>query len=391
MNGRIITFTSLFPSAVQPTHGLFVRDRMRRVAAASGLEWGVVAPVPQVPRWLRRGVYAELQAMPEREELDGVPIEHPRYFHLPGFSTARQAARIAKAALPAVRRMAAGGPAVIDAHYVYPDGVAALDIAMAMDLPCIVTARGTDLNVLAGVPSVARQVRRVAGSAFALLAVSEPLRRRFVEVTGLPDDRVRLLRNGVDLERFHPGEVAPARAALGLPATGTLVLGVGRLERSKGFHLAAAALAGLPDARLVLVGDGAERHRLQRQAPGGRVILLGRLPPERVALAYRACDVLVLPSVREGWPNVVTEALASGLPVVATGVGGIPDILSEPIAGAVVPVGDVAALARALREVLQAAPSRAAVRAFATRYSWEQPVAALVDLMRAAVARGGGR
>jgi glycosyltransferase involved in cell wall biosynthesis len=386
MRGRVITFTNLFPSAHFPNHGLFVRDRMRRVIAKTGLAWTVVCPVPRVPKLLRRGDYARHAAMPERETLDGVEVWHPAYPHWPGFSTAAQAARMAKAALPIVRELTAGGErAVLDAHYVYPDGVAALRIGERLGLPVLVTARGTDLNVLAGMPAVARQIRATAPQAFARVAVSEPLRRRFAEVAGVADDAVLLVRNGVDLERFRPVDPARARAELGLPAHGALVLGVGRLVRSKGFHLLARALHELPDARGVLVGDGPERAALLREAPPERLLLLGAQPPDRVALAYSACDVLVLPSEREGWPNVVTEALASGLPVVATAVGSVPQMLAEPHVGAAIPVGDAAALLAELRRFLQSPPDRQKIRAFATRFSWEEPVAVLAGLLERAL------
>ena len=172
---------------------------------------------------------------------------------------------------------------------------------------------------------------------------------------------------------------AAARQALGLPPSGPLILGVGRLVRAKGFHLAVQALAALPQARLVLVGDGPERQALCQAS--SCVQCLGPLQPDRVALACQACDVLVLPSEREGWPNVVTEALGSGLPVVATAVGAVPQMLADPSAGACVPVGDGAALARELRRVLQSPPPRDKIRAFAARFSWDQPVQRLAELL----------
>ena len=197
------------------------------------------------------------------------------------------------------------------------------------------------------------------------------------------------MRNGVDLDRFRPGDPAAARRELGLPVTGRLLLGIGRLVAGKGFVLAAQALASLPDdVQLVLVGDGPERGPIEIAA-AGRVHCLGALPPDRVAIACRAADLLVLPSEREGWPNVVTEALASGLPVVATRVGGIPQILGEAPPswlGALVPPRDVPALAAALRTVLATPPDRAAVAAFAQRYGWDEPVAQLVAVFRSALA-----
>jgi teichuronic acid biosynthesis glycosyltransferase TuaC len=388
LTGQILTFTNLFPSSAAPTHGLFVQERMRRVIARTGMRWQVVAPVPWVPLGLRDATARAFAKLPERETVDCVVVHHPRYFHLPGLSLRAQARRMARGARDVVARLV-DDRTVLDAHYVYPDGVAALRLAQELKRPCVVTARGTDLTVLGERASVVAQLRALAGSAHALLAVSDDLRRRFVVAAGVPDTAVRLARNGVDLDRLAPGDVAAARAALGLPADRRLVLGVGRLVSNKGFHLAAAAVAALdPEtkATLVLVGDGPEAERIRAALPPDRLVMLGRRAPDDVALAFRACEVFVLPTEREGWPNVVTEALASGIPVVAHAVGGIPEILTDPAFGRLVTPGDSAALVSGIADFLRAPPTRDAVRAFARRYSFDDTVRMLADLFTAAVA-----
>jgi len=379
----LLTFTNLFPNAAMPTHGLFVRERMARVARELGWAWHVVAPAPVVPGPLRRGEFVRWAELPLVDDGSGVPVHHPRYRHWPGLSKGRQPDRMARAALPVVRAVANGMPWVVDAHYLYPDGVAAAAVARELGLPYVLTARGSDVNVLGRQPAIARRIRDAARDAHACFAVSEPLAEAFGALAGRP---VECLRNGVDLERFAPGDAAAARRALALPAAGPLLLGVGRLVPGKGFADAVAALDRLdPGVRLVLIGDGPERARLAA-AGGDRVLLLGTRPPEDVALAYQACDALVLPSRREGWPNVVTEALASGCPVVACAVGGIPDILGgDPAVGATVPVGDAGGLAGALARILAQGTDRAQVRRFATRYSWEEPVARMAQVLRAAL------
>ena len=383
MIDRIITFSNLFPSASRPTHGLFIQDRMRRVAKELGVDWKVVSPVATAPWPVRWGDYRLAAGMPESEEVSGVEVRHPRYFHLPKLSLARQARRMAKAALPAVKELSHGVRAVIDAHYVYPDGVAALMIAAKLNMPCVVTARGTDVNVLGDQPSVRAQIREHAPVAQGLFAVSSALRSRFVEVAGVRDDAVLLARNGVDLDRFSPGDRQVARQTLGLPSKGALVLGVGRLVHAKGFQLAAQAVKNIPGAALVLAGeDSGDGCRETIARSGCETHFLGALPPERVAVAYRACDVMVLPSQREGWPNVVTEALSSGLPVVASPVGGIPEILTDEAFGALVSRDDADALALAIRGFIDHPPAPEAIRAFAARYSWEDPVAFLVGEFR---------
>ena len=382
MTGQILTFTNLFPSAVRPDHGRFVQDRMQRVAVAAGLDWQVVCPVPRVPWLLRRRADRALAAMPPRELVDGVPVHNVHYLHLPGMSRARQAARVARACMPVVRELSRGRPTVLDAHYLYPDGVAALHIARALQLPCVVTARGSDVNVLAEIPVIREQVRSTMHDAARLFAVSSALSGRFADVLG-NGSRVETVRNGVDLELYRPGDRAAARRALGLPGDRQVVLGVGRLVEGKGFHHAAAALAGLGgDAVLALVGDGPERERIAGLLAPQRLCLLGARPRDQVILAYQASDLLVLPTYREGWPNVVTEALACGLSVVASAVGGIPEILADDRVGALVPPGDTEALQVALQRFLAAPPDPRLARALAEGYSWDDTVQRLSALFR---------
>jgi len=391
MSAGVLTFSNLFPSAVMPTHGLFVQQRMQRVAAAGGFAWQVVAPVPQVAWLLRAGHWRRWAAVPAQETVDGTTVHHPRYRHWPGLSLRGQADSMASGALPVVQQVCAGGRWLLDAHYLWPDGVAAATIAQQLGLPYALTARGSDLNVIANDHAIAARIAAAAQGAVLCAGVSRALCARFAALTGLDRTRIVEVRNGVDLERFRLGDAAAARQALGLPARGTLLLGVGRLVPGKGFDLAARALRALPaDVSLVLVGDGSERSRLG-ELGAGRVHCLGAQPPAMVALAYQACDLLVLPSEREGWPNVVTEALASGLRVVASAVGGIPEILGEPPPadgwlGALVPPRDQAALTAALQRVLAQPGDRARVRAFAQRYGWAEPVALLVAAFRTALA-----
>ena len=138
----------------------------------------------------------------------------------------------------------------------------------------------------------------------------------------------------------------------------------------------------------MIVGSGPERTRIATIAPPDRVHFLGARPPDEVATVYRASDVLVLPSEREGWPNVVTEALASGLPVVASAVGGVPDILTSPRAGSMVRVGDARALATEVERFLRAPRDPAAIRDFARRYGWEEPIQRIADRFRATLVPG---
>lgn len=396
---HLVTFSNLFPSSVMPGHGSFVYERMRRVAAASSCKWSVVAPVPEVIWPLRRGIYKLWADVPLHEqwpiELQGagdehgqrVNVYHPRFRHWPGMSQRRQADAVAAGAKSVVAELLAAGDGVLDAHYLWPDGVAAAKLAKELSVPFTLTARGTDVNVLAQDESLAPRIAEAASRAHACMAVSDALSKRFAAACKLPDSKVVTVRNGVDLERFTPGDAAVARRALGLPESGRIVVSVGRLVSGKGFDVAVRAVRELPDTTLVLVGDGPERSNLAALG-GDHVIFLGARPAAEVAIAYQAADIFVLPSHREGWPNVVTEALACGLPVVATPVGGIPQIMGgeqpEAYLGALVPVGDVAGFTAALQRVLDAGKHTSQVRAFAERYGWQEPIEQLVETFRRA-------
>jgi glycosyltransferase involved in cell wall biosynthesis len=274
---------------------------------------------------------------------------------------------------------------LIDAHYFYPDGVAAVLLGRSLGKPVVITARGTDVNLIPAYRVPRRLVNWAAARAAGLAAVSEALRERLIEL-GVPGSRVQVLRNGVDLELFAPQDRAIARRELGLDADRPIVLSVGSLIPVKAVDLVMRAVAALPKAILVVVGDGPDKPKLQRLAQElsleERVRFLGSMAQPRLASAYNAADVLVLASAREGFPNVLLEALACGTPVVAAAVGGAREIVREPAAGRLVNERTPAAIAAALCALLADPPPRAAVRAYAGRFAWGPTTAGQIRLFR---------
>jgi teichuronic acid biosynthesis glycosyltransferase TuaC len=256
----------------------------------------------------------------------------------------------------------------------------------------VITARGTDVNLLPEYRVPRRLVRWAAAQAAGIVTVSEALRGRLIEL-GVPGNRIEILRNGVDLELFAPQDRAAARRELGLDAAGPVVLSVGWLAPQKSFDLVIRAAAALPDTLLVIVGEGPEKAALQRLArdlqTGERVRFLGTMPQQRLATVYNAADVLVLASAREGLPNVVLEALACGTPVVATAVGGLPEIVRVGAAGRLVQERTPEAIAAALRDLLADPPGRAAVRACAERFGWGPTTAGQIRLFRSILSEHG--
>jgi len=378
---KVLTFSTLFPSSVRPGHGIFVETRLRELVKSGRVDSRVVAPVPWFPsmnpRW---GEYAKFAATPAREQRNGLDVRHPRYLLVPKVGMTSAPLTLALGARAAVRQLLDEGFDfdLIDAHYYYPDGVAAALLAKWFNKPLTITARGSDVNLI-GCHALPRYFMRWASQvASASIGVSQALVERMRQL-GLSSRRQLALRNGVDLTRFHAdGDRAAMRARLGLGGS-PLMLSVGNLVPLKGHDLVIEAVGLLRsqglDARLCIVGTGSVRAELESLTAQlgltGAVRFIGALPQVELADWYGAADMLVLASEREGWPNVLLESMACGTPVVATSVGGIPEIVAPPDSGRIVALRCAQGLADAARDLWKALPPRETVCAHARRFGWQ--------------------
>lgn len=384
---RTLLFSTLYPSSVRPGHGIFVESRLRQLLDSGEVQTSVIAPVP----WFfsthpRYGDYARMARTPLRETHHGVDVQHPRYFLPPKVGMSIAPFILAMGAKAAVQRLLDEGYDfdVIDAHYYYPDGVAAALLARHFNKPFIVTARGSDINLIASHKVPGRLMRWAADRASASIGVSRALTEAMGEM-GMPASRLMILSNGVDLDRFHIQSQTSARAVLGWPEGPTL-LSVGNLVENKGHHIAIEALVHLPGFRLVIAGEGPQRHSLEALASrikvSTRLRFLGRVDQDQLAKCYSAADILVLPSSREGWPNVLLESMACGTPVVATRVGGIPEIVTSVSAGRLMPGRTQADVVNAVADLWQRMPDRVTVRSHAQGCSWQSTTEAQIGLFR---------
>ena len=382
---RMLTLSSLYPSEARPRHGLFVENRLAKLVESGDIRARVIAPVPWFP--LTAGVfgeYARYAATPRAERRRGIDVAYPRYPMVPRVSTALQPALVASAMARSLSSARAEGFDfdLIDAHYFYPDGVAAATVAAAYRKPLIITARGSDINVIAQLPGPRRQMLQAARSASAIISVSAALKAKMVDL-GMDAERIFVLRNGVDTSVYAPVEQAQARAVLGL-THGPVVASVGNLVPGKGHDLAVQSIARLDDVVLLVVGDGPQRASLERLARelgiGSRVQFTGELLPQQMSTVYSAADLLVLASSNEGWPNVVLEAMACGAAVVAADVGGVREILTAGVGGTIVLERSAEAFAAAINDRLTRVGERAAVRAFASQFSWDEVVRQQTEL-----------
>jgi teichuronic acid biosynthesis glycosyltransferase TuaC len=385
---RVLTFTTLYPNAAKPNHGVFVENRLRQTRARHELHATVVAPVPFFPFTAEMfGAYARFARTPEHEERHSVQVYHPRYLSIPKIGMNVAASLLYRGGLTACRLHQLNKKTidVIDAHYFYPDGVAAAWLSKALGIPFVVTSRGTDLNVLANFPRVRRQILWAAEQAAAVITVSGALRQRAIEV-GIEAKKIGVLRNGVDLDEFTPQEREASRRQFG--ASGFTVVSVGNLVPLKGHDLTIEAVASMPDATLLIAGGGPLRDALSARAAAlgvaDRVKLLGEVPHGQLARLYSAADVSVLMSEREGWANVLLESMACGTAVVATRVGGNAEAITSPAAGALLAERSSTALAAALRAFRQSPNDRAATRRYAEGFGWGAVAAGNFALLKAA-------
>jgi glycosyltransferase involved in cell wall biosynthesis len=263
---------------------------------------------------------------------------------------------------------------LIDAHYFYPDGVAAVILGRALGKPVLITARGTDLNLIPRYFFARRMIKWAAANASALITVSNSLKDILLSL-GISEKRVTVLRNGVDLCKFTPPQDRDGlRRSLGL--SGRTLLAVGNLIPLKGHELMIRALRHLPGIALMIAGGGIERKNLEGIANAlgvaDRIRFLGRIEHDRLADFYGAADALILASSQEGWPNVLLESMACGTPIVCTRVGCTPELISAPEAGIIMDGRTPEILARAIENLLASNPDRIATRHYAERFSWEE-------------------
>lgn len=389
---KLLTFTTLYPNARRPAHGVFVENRLRHLIASGEATTKVVAPVPYVPAIAcLPESYRKLSDVPQREERHGIEVHHPRYFLLPKVSMSVAPFSLYMAAKRHLSTLLESGYAfdLIDAHYFYPDGVAAILLGRHFGKKVTITARGSDITKIAQYRLPRKMIRWAAAEAAGIITVCESLKTSLVAL-GVSADKIRVLRNGVDLAMFRPADRDLARKRYGF--TGTTLLSVGHLIPRKGHDLAVKALQYLPEKRLVIIGDGPEHANLKSLASrigvADRVRFLGQIAHDKLPELYTAADLGLLLSTQEGWANVLLESMACGTPMVATDAGGTSEVVTTSIVGELVYERDAIVVARAVDNVLARGPNREAIRSYAEGFSWDATTQGQLNLF-ADILRGG--
>ncbi len=384
----LVVFSALFPSAARPGAGLFIRERMFRVAQHRPL--AVVSPQPWFPgqsliRLLRPGYRPQAPAL---EIQQGIRVYHPRYLSVPGLLRQFDGWSMALASVGLMRKLKRQGAQLIDAHFTYPDGEAATRLGRWLGLPATITLRGTEVPHSRN-PVLRPRLSRTLKSAARVFSVSDSLRRLAIEL-GAAVEKTEVVGNGIDTERFQPVARAAARARFGLPDSAKVLISVGALVERKGMHRVIEVLPALlkhhPDLHYLIVGgaspEGDNRAELTAQVARlglvDHVHFLGTLPPDELKWPLSASDVFVLATRNEGWANVFLEAMACGLPVMSTDVGGNAEVVCREELGSIVPFGDSAALQQALDAALNKDWDRSAILDYARANQWDKRVTQLL-------------
>jgi glycosyltransferase involved in cell wall biosynthesis len=323
------------------------------------------------------------------EMQQGVEVHFPRFLSIPGVFKWLDGASIALCCLPTMLRLRRSFAFnVIDSHFAYPDGYAATLLGRWLNVPVTITMRGTEVP-LSRDPMRRRRISTALHRAERVFSVSDSLKRHAVGL-GVAESKVQVVANGVDMTVFHREPREVVRGDLGIPHDAPVLVSVGALVERKGFHRVMECLPALrqrhPGLRYLIVGgpspEGDWSDVLRRRASelgiADAVEFLGPIPPDRLRVPLSAADLFVLSTRNEGWANVLLEAMACGLPVVCTDVGGNREVVCRSGLGTVVPFGDRDALLEALDDALARHWDREAIVAYAAENRWESRVRDLV-------------
>ena len=383
---KVLVFTSLYPNNVWPNHGVFIKERMSQFAKLEGCDIKVVAPVPYFPASVKCNWRWKFSQVVRQEVRDGIEVYHPRYLMPPKLGMTFYGILMLLSVIATIMRIRRDFDFdLIDAHYVYPDGLAAVLLGLLFTKPVVVSARGTDISLYAGFSVIRQLLRYTLRKATKVIAVCQALKEAMISL-GIPEEKIVVVPNGVDMAKFYGIPKEKARQQLGLPASKKLILSVGNLIPRKGFDLLIKAvdmaMKGSDHQRLqlIIVGEGPSRQDLDNLAASiGRkdaVTFAGAVPHNELYLWYSAADCFSLASDREGWPNVILESLACGTPVVATDIWGVPEVISTGAVGILTRRTEYA-IAEGISVALRKIWSSDDLLRHANQYSWMRSASAV--------------
>jgi glycosyltransferase involved in cell wall biosynthesis len=377
---RLVVTTTFFPNACNPQRAVFLKQLVKAMRGAQPID--IVAPLPFIPKFKTGGMWGCVARLGFVESFEQMRIFHPRVFIIPKLELFSALSYFVSVRM-LLKRLARKNRLVVHAHCAYPDGVGAVMAAKSLGIPVVFTAHGSDINIAAKKLPLKWQIRWAVRSAAAVIGVSKPITEELIALAGRKKvSTFTIPCAGFDPSLFFPRERTRARHELGIETDGRFVLFIGNLLPIKGPEVLIDAWSWLQKTnriragdRLFLVGSGprgdALVERVEECCTRGSVVFAGARAHAEIPTWINSADLVCLPSYSEGTPNVVVESLACGVPVVASRVGGIPDIVEPGWSGQLVDPGNPRILAAAIVEVLAKKWDRLGLRKCVDGYQWE--------------------
>ena len=382
---KILLVSNNFPNPADPNRGVFTLQLVKELQRRADVT--VVSPLPWFPRWLDYQIFSKWRhysQVPNVYEIDGVTVISPKYFFIPKVAEPLHAALMFVRILPLLLKLRRNvGIDILNAHWLYPDGISVGWCARVMRLPFILSALGCDVNEFLNERFKRAQIISSLKSASHIVTVSRDLTDKLIEVN-LPVSKISTIPNGVNSDIFFQDNRSTSRRD---ESEKRQIVFVGRLSEEKDVGILLEAILLLKGSRqdfhLTIVGDGPERKELEEYSESNgldnSVTFCGEVRHSQVSVYLRQCDVFCLPSKREGCPNVVLEALASGVPVVAFTVGGIPDIVTSNT-GILVDSRTPRDLMAALDEALSLSWNKSEIVGSVRELTWDKSAARYLDV-----------
>jgi len=385
---KLLVYCSLFPSKIRPTAGVFIRERMFRVGQHIPIV--VVSPVPWFPfQGIIRQWKPHYRPQPDKTEIQqGVQIYYPRFLSIPGFFRSWDGFFMALGSLSTLRQLK-NEFNIIDSHFAYPDGFAATLLGKWFKMPVTITLRGTEVP-LAKIPARKTRMLKALDAATRIFSVADSLKQH-VGILGADKNKIRVVGNGVDIAKFYPLDKSSMRETLNIPEHATVLISVGGLVERKGFHRVIEVLPEIvkqyPDLIYLIVGgesaEGNIKAQLQKQVKelklDAHVRFLGSLDSAELKKPLSSADLFVLATANEGWANVFLEAMACGLPIVTTDVGGNKEVVTSDDLVIIVPFADKQALTNALLQAIKHDWDNDGIIKYAEDNAWDTRVEILLD------------
>ena len=361
---KLLIITNLFPNSVEPTRGVFNKQQFLELAKLCELK--VIAPIP----------WHKLSKVPNKEMIEGIDVYHPRYFMIPKIGRSLYGIFFFLSIIGMARRIEKTFCFdEILATWAYPDGFGSCLLAKLFKKPIVIKVHGSDINIT--MQSVVRKkmILYALKNSARIIAVSNALKDKMISMGALKE-KIVVIPNGVDTILFSPMDRVECRKKLNIPNEQKIVLFMGNLKQIKGLNHLIEAMSRLPDdIRLILVGSGGERDSLralaERMGIQARVNFAGSRLHSEIPVWINASDVLCLPSLNEGCPNVVLEAQSCGIPVVATRVGGVSDIIRSSDTGLLVEPAYSDQLSDALKCAIDKKWDRQKIRDSVIKFDWK--------------------